>query len=253
MRKTWSVPVFVFALALVALPARAETFVFLAGQDDNFFHPLTNPATPHELATPSAGLSAALTASSFFATQGFDRTGGLNGGTANAVIAHTFANLPAGIIAATLETRVRAAAFDLVANDGIVLAFADGSTNLQGASAFARSFGPSAGGAGVILPDPDTGLVQQTEWRFNNAGSITLDLAALPRSPLVGGGTFSILAQLNQRHFLDVVVADDSAADFYRLTVVTIPEPQSYELLLAGLGLLGFAARRRTVSLVQKN
>jgi hypothetical protein len=30
--------------------------------------------------------------------------------------------------------------------------------------------------------------------------------------------------------------------------VVTVPEPESYAMLLAGLGLMGFIARRRTQS-----
>ena len=222
---------------LVVLPARAETFVFLAGQADNFAAP-----PPAELATPGAGLSAAMSASGFIASPDFDRTAGVNGGSANRSVAHSFLNLPAGIVGATLETVVRGGTFDLVSNDLVLLAFADGSTNLQAASVFIRTFGPFAGQAGSLVPNPDAGLVQQTTWG-NVTAAITLDLAALPIS---GGGTYSILADLNSHRFLDVVVADETAADFYRLTITTIPEPQTTALLLAGLGLLGFAARRRS-------
>jgi hypothetical protein len=67
----------------------------------------------------------------------------------------------------------------------------------------------------------------------------------LPLNPLAGGGMLNLLPLLNSKGFLDVVVADETAADYFLLTVTTIPEPGTYALLLAGLGLLGFAARNR--------
>lgn len=220
-------------LGFACASAQAQTsFVFLAGQDDSF-------ALPADVATPSAGLASALAQSSFV-TQNFDLTAGVNGGSANRSIAHTFASLPAGIVGATLQMRVRGGTFDLVSNDIIVLAFADGSTDLPGALEFARTFGPFAGG-GPFVPDPDPGLLQSTTWG-NQTRLFTLDLAALP---LAAGGTLNLLPQLNAHSFLDVVVADETAADFYRLSVTAIPEPGSYALVLAGLGLLGFVARHR--------
>jgi hypothetical protein len=218
---------------VAAGPARAGTFVFLAGQPDNF------AASPPELTMRSAGLSAALALSGFVPGSTFDQTAGVNGGAPNLSVAQTFANLPAGIVSATLETVVRGGTFDAVFNDLILFAFADGTTNLQDAMVFVRTFGPFAGQAGSLVPNPDPGL-QPLPWG-NITRAFTLDLAALPIS---GGGSFSILNQLNQHRFLDVVVADETAPDFYRLTVVTIPEPETYALLLAGLGLLGFARRR---------
>jgi PEP-CTERM motif len=195
------------------------------------------PAT--ELSTPSAGLSAALAMSGFVPNLAFDKTAGVNGGSANVSMPHTFANLPANIVSAKLETVVRGGTFDAVFNDLIVLAFADGTTTLQDSMVFVRTFGPFAGQAGTLVPTPDPGL-QPLPWGpIKHA--FTLDLAALPTTT---GGSFSILDQLNEHRFLDVVVADETAPDFYRLTVVTIPEPETYALLLAGLGLLGFARRR---------
>ena len=42
------------------------------------------------------------------------------------------------------------------------------------------------------------------------------------------------------------LVAEDSGTANSRLFVLTaVPEPETYAMLLAGLGLVGFAARRR--------
>jgi len=222
-----------FALwAACAASAQADVFAFQAGQNDFF-------AAPAETASPSATLTSLLAPSP---VQGFDLTAGLNGGSADRNVAHTFAGLPAGILAATLEMRVRGGNNLLVNNDGVFLAFADATTpTLLDAIEFKRTFGPFAGG-GTVFSDPDTGLAQSTTWSNGDTALLLLDLGALP---LAGGGMLDLLPMLNAKGFLDVVVADETAADFFLLTVTTIPEPGSLALLLAGLGMLGLAARRR--------
>ena len=56
-----------------------------------------------------------------------------------------------------------------------------------------------------------------------------MDLSALP---LAGGGTLNLLPELNSNGYLDVVVSDDSAVDYMKLTV--IPEPVTLALLALG-------------------
>jgi len=58
-----------------------------------------------------------------------------------------------------------------------------------------------------------------------------------------GPVSFSVLAGGT----LEIKLATTSADQFYvsGMTVTAIPEPETYAMLLAGLGLLGFAARRR--------
>jgi hypothetical protein len=214
----------------------AGIFVFQAGQDDDH-------ASPADPASPSGHLEAVQLAgggNAYFPFVDFDLTAGLNGGSGNTTIGHTFADLPNGIISATLQLRVRAGTPDAgAATDTIELLFVDSAdTDFEDALAYLRFFGAFAGNATY---GPDPGLLQSS-WGPGDDVEFSLNLAALP---LAGGGTLNLLPALNSHGFLDVVVEDDSAADYFRLTVETaeasaVPEPTSL-LVWSVMGLAGVA------------
>ena len=63
----------------------------------------------------------------------------------------------------------------------------------------------------------------------------------------------AVLASIISLGYLDIVIDRNSSGDFYGFdylklndySVAVVPEPETYAMLLAGLGLLGFTARRR--------
>ncbi len=198
--RLWTLLVFVFSFSLTA-----NGQVFLAGVEDDF-------ALPVEAATPSQELDDLLIASQ--GAKDFDAT------TVNADVAHTFVSLPANIIDATLEFAVRGIS-DTTESDGIFLSFVNTeTTDLLDAIVYVRTFGVFGGSVNPPFTASDPGLVQSSAWSSGNEATVTLDLSALP---LAGGGTLDLLSQLNSNGYLDVVVAEDSAVDFMKLTTVVIP------------------------------
>lgn len=202
---------------------------FLAGSLDDF-------ALPPDPTTPSAALVASVRAfvgpsapDQLF--QDFDWIAGVNGGSANRNVGHTFTGLPATIVAASLTLRVRPGAIDETHSDGIILSFVDApTTSYTAAIVYKRTFGQDPGlppQPGVIFDAPDPGLLQSTPWarsspEENSAVTFTLDLAALP---LVTGATLNLIDALNQRGFLDVVVSDETGVDYMYLSLTTRPFP----------------------------
>ncbi|AOF81424.1 PEP-CTERM -sorting domain protein [Methyloversatilis sp. RAC08] len=83
---------------------------------------------------------------------------------------------------------------------------------------------------------------------YNSFGSIgdTLDMyvvrGASPTSNTARGGFAQLLGMTDQAVTARVYVGDQGE---YRLQISAVPEPETYAMLLAGLGLIGFAARRR--------
>lgn len=83
---------------------------------------------------------------------------------------------------------------------------------------------------------------------YNSFGTIgdTLDMyvvrGASPTSNTALGGFAQLLGATDQAVTARVYVGDQGE---YRLQISAVPEPETYAMLLAGLGLIGFAARRR--------
>jgi hypothetical protein len=148
--------------------------------------------------------------------QNFDLIAGVNG-SADRQVAHTFAGLPANIVSATLELRVRAGNDGGVGSDGVLISFVDDETVLYcgGDVVWARSFAPTAG-AGCFPTADATGLVGS--WTIGQTATIMLDLTALP---LPGGGELNVIPEMNSRGFIDVNVSDETGCDFMRLSIDT--------------------------------
>lgn len=197
-------------LLIVLLAASAYSLsaeqVYFGGMADDF----EAPADP---AAPSADLTAAYVEKSGLLLQDFDQTRDLNGGEINRHVAHTFAGLPTNVVAATLEGRVKT----LVGpesgqhNDGLSVGFYDETAEDYGqSSVLGRFFGPFG---------PDPGLLKQdSEWTAGNVGTFVLDLR---QAAHWDGLVKNLIPELNRRGFLDVIVADDTAADYFRLTLTT--------------------------------
>ena len=103
-------------------------------------------------------------------------------------------------------------------------------TTIEDLSAFAGNVAPSMNNA------------------YASFGSIgdTLDMyvvrGASPLSNTSLGGFAQLLGVTDQAVTARVYLGDTGE---YRLQIAVVPEPETYAMLLAGLGLIGFAARRR--------
>ncbi len=130
-------------------------------------------------------------------------------GLSNRWIAHTFTDLPPGIASATLEFRIRAGEDDYTADDDFWLLFYNVYTGeFESNKAHYRV---AIGNRG----EPATGL-SGIEWEPGSVATIILDLSALPYP---NGTTKNVLEDLGNYGFLDVAVADDTAVDYYKLTI----------------------------------
>lgn len=94
--------------------------------------------------------------------------------------------------------------------------------------------------AGKVAPE-----LSKTYGSFGSIGD-TMDMyvvrsaSSLPNTSL--GGFAQLLGGTDQAVTARVYVGDQGE---YRLQISAVPEPETYAMLLAGLGLIGFAARRR--------
>jgi len=182
----WAVAV---TLILVGAPSIVNAETLTAGIDDDF-------SAPADAVDPSAELTAFL--AGFGGIQAYDLTAGINGGSANTQVAHTFGPFGADIAEASLVIHLRGGNNSGVFNDGIVLAFvASDTVSFPRDMAFARTLGPYGGG-GLWFVDPDPGLFSQ--WLAGSDQVLTLNLAALP---LAGGGFRDLRPDMSVYGFLD--------------------------------------------------
>lgn len=96
----------------------------------------------------------------------------------------------------------------------------------------------------ITEPDQGNGVVF-TSFNQSTLSGFTLDGQSGPRNldflgSLVAGGTATASFDLSPFD-----PGAGNTATFFLTQVPTIPEPETYAMLLAGLGLLGFSARRR--------
>jgi len=182
--------------------AEAED-IYLAGDEDDF----ANFEALSDVATPSDYLRTAIEYRWY--TQDFDLTAGLNGGFSNKWIAHTFYDLPLGIESATLEFQIKAGEDDYSGDDDFWILFYDEDTDEFDINkkAYRVAIGNRGGTTEGLSGD---------EWNRGSVATIILDLSALP---LPDGSTISVIEEMENFGFIDVIVTDDTAVDFYRLTI----------------------------------
>jgi hypothetical protein len=144
----------------------------------------------------------------------FDPVPGVTPGfTSDLVLLHTFELPPGEVLSGTISMRVRAGTGN-IANDSFVLGY-----GLSGGfvESYRRTFGNTASGDGLTGETWDTG----------DTALIVLDLGVLPVPPQGGGGTVSVLSEMNARRFLDFVVEDETGVDFVKLELVMAPAPST--------------------------
>lgn len=207
-------------ILLLALIHTADAGVMTAGVEDDF-------AGGTEPASPNPFLVAASPNVRFFGD--FDQTAGLNGGSSESPISHMFTFQP-GIVSGTLELSVLAGQNGGTVTDAILLSFADGNgSNFV----WQRSLGARGSDPGLF----------GGSWTAGRKGSLVLDLSALP---MIDGSTLDIISQMNTRGFLDVTVADETAVDFYRLSLNSVPEPSTVICFCSLMASSLFCRQRRS-------
>lgn len=201
--------------------AKATIIIYTSGLVDNF-------ALPEDLAAPSAALSDIINNHPTLPLQtaNFDAT------VTNRFIAHTFPGLPEDIAGAILEVRIKGLGVPGggVENDDFWLGFFE--TSLDD-NVYRQPLGSRGGTVNGLATGP------VDDWLVGSVTTLMLDLSALPLQV----GTLNILPDLVASRFIDVIVADDTAVDYMRLTITTVPEPNV--LLLMGIGVAGFGLARR--------
>ena len=129
------------------------------------------------------------------------------------------------------------------------------------------TFGGEAALATVGAFDQTLSLAQDTSYKltFSSVGAGYVDLADLDYalSPTLGGaGTTNVINFSNGSNYTFYFTTDHSQpyiytklkfgstaafATFDNVSVTAVPEPETYAMMLAGLGAIGFMARRRQV------
>lgn len=170
----------------VICPDPGRPYTYRAGKIDEF-------ALPTDPAVPSAALKAAFPAATF---KNFDDP------KADRFLGHTFAGLPANIVKAELEVRMRPERIDSF-NDAINLGFRPGSPGVVW---------------GIQMKDLPQNASRN--WNSNPAQTFTLDLANLPPS---GSRPTNLIDTLAANRYLDVTIQDDTTVDYIQLRIWTCP------------------------------
>ena len=186
-------------LAGDSVKAEPTVTVFTAGVNDNF-------ALPTEPASPSANFLGFL-GTNRIKVKDFDDP------TIDRFIAHTFTNLPACVVGATLEIHLRAGNSFLSHNDSLSLFFvgSDQTVPPLGPERWARFISTAHGFVGVLPFD----------WHFGKVATLVFDLGNLPLAPSQPASSSNLIPSLNQHGFLDFAVQDDTDIDFMILTVTS--------------------------------
>lgn len=225
-------------------------YIYQVGTNDGFNTGIV------DVSSPSAELTNAVTTNTnhqmstqLQTFQDFDYVAGVNGGSTDVAVGHTFTGLPNGITGATLEFRIQAGDDFYVRSDQVIFSFVQSMLdNWVDTTVWNRSFGPRAyinsDNTAVLYEDfgllNDDNPSNDIEWTEFSDHTFSLDLAALP---LYDGSTYNLLPELDLHGFLDVVIEDETGVDYMTLTVQTVPVPAG--LILLGSGLVCLLGLRR--------
>ncbi len=142
------------------------------------------------------------------------------------------------------------AVYNTIALSGTI----DNEMNGYGALSFSQSGIQNGGPDGIALFGPSDSLIQflSYEGSFTGNGGLTDGLTSTnigvePSNTLVG---LSLQLTGTGSQFSDFTFSGPSAASAGSLnsgqSIAAVPEPQTYAMLLVGLGLLGWSARRQS-------
>lgn len=150
-------------------------------------------------------------------------------------IVETYSTLPATTVKNDLirNTALNSFTFSTAVNTGLVSS--NSATFLAGTAGYAGSSTFGVNAAGLL--------------NFSNAGTLANDSAANGMNIMLITGLATGIAASTYTPYVDgtdaVKVYLDSANALHISAVTAVPEPESYAMLLAGLGLMGAVARRR--------
>lgn len=203
---------------------KSAYFTFTAGKTDGFANNGYEPATPSNLLrTYLQGRD----------LMNFDEPGN------NTVIAHTFTDLPTGIIAAQLSFRVQAVSGG-TCNDRIRLGFA-GDANPEKFFSFLGAWNTTKISCNRSGIGPGQELLSNNSWGEGPQAisdyTFTIPLQA------------ATIAGMNKKGYIDVWGEDDTKFDYLQLNLQTFPKPSNYVGTILAFGVLGAA---KTIKRKQK-